>query len=163
MKIAVISDIHDHVSHLLQAVCTAEQEDCERIVFLGDMVHASTFSLLLSEWNKPLDLVFGNNEYEIETFIRMAEGSPNTTLHGEYGVLTADSQQLFFCHLPTLAEKALETEQFDAVFYGHTHYADCRIVGNCLMANPGEVLGRQSAPTIGVYDTSSRRFYTIPI
>lgn len=163
MKIAVISDIHDHVTHLLQAICTAEEEGCERAIFLGDMVHASTFSLLLSDWSKPLDLVFGNNEYEIETFIRMAENSPNATLHGEYGVLTVDSQHLFFCHLPALAKRAIETGQFDAVFYGHTHCADRRTIGTCLMANPGEVLGRQSVPSIGIYDTSSRHFFTVPI
>ncbi|MBQ3240601.1 MAG: metallophosphoesterase family protein [Akkermansia sp.] len=158
MKIAILSDIHDHTNHLLSALATAEITGCERMLFLGDMVHASTFSLLLEEWEKPLDLVFGNNEYEEEAFSAMAAASRHATLHGEYGVVKCDGQLLFFCHLPQLALRALETKQFDAVFYGHTHCAECRQLGTTLLANPGEVLGRSSIPGIGVYDTETREF-----
>lgn len=159
MKIAIVSDIHDHINHLLSALATAEENGCERMIFLGDMVQASTFSLLLEEWHKPLDLVFGNNEYETEAFTAMAAAAQHAKLHGDCGVVRCDGQLLFFCHLPHLALRALETGQFDAVFYGHTHCAECRQIGTTLLANPGEVLGRSSIPGIGVYDTETREFF----
>ncbi len=159
MKIAIVSDIHDHIIHLLSALATAEDAGCERMIFLGDMVHASTFSVLLAEWKKPLDLVFGNNEYELEAFNAMAEAAPHATLHGDYGVMECDGQMLFFCHLPAPARRALESDRFDAVFYGHTHCADWRQVNSAVIANPGEVCGRRSQPSIGVYDTETRQFF----
>lgn len=159
MKIAIVSDIHDHTIRLLSALATAEDAGCERMIFLGDMVHATTFSVLLEEWKKPLDLVFGNNEYELEAFTALANSAPHAKLHGEYGVTECAGQLLFFCHMPGTARQALESGSFDAVFYGHTHCADWRQVGSALIANPGEVLGRQSQPSIGVYDTETRQFF----
>lgn len=163
MKIAIVSDIHDHINHLLQALVTADEAGCEHMIFLGDMVHSSTFSLLAEMWKKPLELVFGNNEYEWEAFHDIAAAAEHITLHGEYGIMTLDSRRLFFCHLPSIARKAVETGRFDAVFYGHTHYADVRLLGASLLANPGEVYGRQSAPGIGVYDTTSGQFFHLPV
>lgn len=163
MKIAIVSDVHDHINHLLLALATADEAGCERMIFLGDMVHSSTFTLLTEEWKKPLDLVFGNNEYEIEAFHAIATAAPHVTLHGNYGAVTIDSRRLFFCHLPSLARQAVETGRFDAVFYGHTHCADSRMSGATLLANPGEVFGRQSRPGIGVYDTDSGQFFHFPI
>lgn len=159
MKIAIVSDIHDHINHLLSALTTAEQVGCERMLVLGDMVHASTLSLLLEEWQKPLDLVFGNNEYEIEAFSAIADAAPHVTLHGDYGTTECNGQVIFFCHMPATARQALESGCFDAVFYGHTHCADWQQIGSTLYANPGEVTGRQSQPSIGVYDTETRQFF----
>ena len=163
MKIAIVSDIHDHINHLLQALVTADEAGCEHMIFLGDMVHSSTFTLLTEEWKKPLDLVIGNNEYEIEAFHDIAAAAPHVTLHGDYGAITIGSRRIFFCHLPSLAQQAVNTGQFDAVFYGHTHCADIRVSGATLLANPGEVYGRQSIPGIGVYDTDSGQFFHFPI
>lgn len=163
MKIAIVSDIHDKTNNLLSAVATAKDLECERMIFLGDMVHLRTFILLREEWNAPLDLVFGNNEYEWEDFYRYAAAVPDTTLHGEYGELELDNLRIFFTHLPSLAEKASRCARYDVILYGHTHMAEVRQQGELLLANPGEVQGRSGQTTIGVLDTTDRTIRLYPI
>ena len=68
MLVALLSDIHDHTTNLLLALHTAQEQGCSHLLFLGDMAEASTFRTLRDEWPHPIDLVFGNNEYEIKSF-----------------------------------------------------------------------------------------------
>lgn len=163
MKVAIVSDIHDKTNNLLSAVATAKELGCERMIFLGDMVHLQTFILLREEWDGPLDLVFGNNEYEWEGFYRYAAAVPDTTLHGEHGELELDGLRIFFTHLPSVAECACRCERYDIILYGHTHMAEIRRQGERLLANPGEVQGRSGQTTIGVLDTSDRTILLYPI
>lgn len=155
MRIALLSDIHDHITHLLLALEAARAGGCTHLLFMGDMAELSTFRTLLEEWGHPIDLVFGNNEYQLREFRKMAATRDNTTMHGEIADITLQNRRIFFCHLPWAALKAAESGAYDAVFYGHTHAADLRSVGNTLLVNPGEIYGRQSRPSIAVYDTDT--------
>ena len=155
MRIALLSDIHDHTSHLLLALEAAKSEGCTHLLFMGDMAELSTFRTLHEEWEHPMDLVFGNNEYQIGEFRKMAEAWGKTTLHGEIADVTIQNRRIYFCHLPWTALKAADSGVYDAVFYGHTHTAEIRSVGNTILVNPGEVYGRQSRPSIAVYDTDT--------
>lgn len=163
MKIALLSDAHDHTNHLLSALVCARETGCERIIFLGDMVHLQTFVTLREEWDGPIDLVFGNNEYEWEAFNRYAETSSDTTLHGEYGSVTIDNLRIFFTHLPTTAARAQRSGMFDIVLYGHTHVSEVLQQDGMIIANPGEIQGRRGHPTIGVLDTIERQITIYPI
>ena len=163
MLIALLSDIPDHTTHLLLALHAAEQEGCTHLLFMGDMASASTFRTLREEWEHGIDLVFGNNEYELGVFRQMAETWAQTTLHGDEADITLDGSRIYFTHLPWSATKATESGLYDAVFFGHTHSAEQRQLGGTLVVNPGEVYGRQGAPSIGVYDTETNTARIIPI
>lgn len=163
MLVALLSDIHDHTTHLLLALHAAMERGCSHLLFMGDMAGISTFRTLREEWPHGIDLVFGNNEYDTHTFLRMAEQWPGTTLHGMQADILLANRHIFFTHLPWQAMKAAETGLYDAVFYGHTHCPESRQMGTTLLANPGEVCGRQGAPTIGVYDTDSNTIRIITI
>ncbi|MBR5186458.1 MAG: metallophosphoesterase family protein [Akkermansia sp.] len=163
MLVALLSDIHDHTTHLLLALHTAQEQGCTHLLFMGDMAEASTFIMLREEWTHPIDLVFGNNEYETRSFARMAEQWPQTTLHGSHADIVLDSRRIYFCHLPWQAAQAADTGLYDAVFYGHTHTPEVRHAGRTLLANPGEVYGRQNPPTIGIYDTVDNSVRIIPL
>ncbi len=153
MRVALLSDIHDNITHLLLALHTAEQHGCTHLLFMGDMTAASTFRTLREEWPHPIDLVFGNNEYELNAFSRIAEASANTRLHGTAANIELDKRRLFFTHLPRDAYKTAEAGNHDAVFYGHTHTQEIRTIGSTLVVNPGEIYGRNGVPSIGIYDT----------
>lgn len=155
MRIALFSDIHDHVSHLLLALEAAKAEGCTHLLFMGDMAELSTFRTLREEWPHPVDLVFGNNEYQVTAFRKLAADFHQTTLHGETADIFLDNRRIFFCHLPWTALKAAESGLFDAVFYGHTHAPEIRMSQNTLVVNPGEIYGRQGPPSIGIYDTGT--------
>ena len=155
MLIALLSDIHDHTTNLLLAVNAARTEQCTHMLFMGDMATMSTFRTLREEWGHHIDLVFGNNEYEISAFQRAAQQWHRVTLHGECADISLGGRRIFFCHLPWIAAKAAESGHYDAVFFGHTHESEIHHIGKTLIANPGEVYGRRGKPGIGIYDTES--------
>lgn len=163
MLTALFSDIHDHTTHLLLALHAAKARGCSHILFMGDMVSTSTFRLLRDEWSGGIDLVLGNNEYETDIFQRMAEQSPQTRFHRYLGNIILDGRRIFFAHLPRDAAKAAGSGMYDAVFFGHTHQPEVLQVGSTLVANPGEIYGRQGPPTIGIYDTGANTVEIIRI
>lgn len=155
MRAALLSDIHDHETHLLLALEAAREADCTHLLFMGDMAGLGTFRTLLDAWEHPIDLVFGNNEYQLGEFRKLAAASRHATLHGDTADIELSARRLFLTHFPWAAQKAAESGLYDAVFYGHTHTAEIRRLGNTLIVNPGEIYGRQSKPGIGIYDTNS--------
>ena len=154
MKVALISDIHDHAANLVQALGLADAAGCTHLICLGDMVHSGTFRTLRLSWPYGIDLVFGNNERERRIFEQMAAQFHNTTLHGDNGEVELDGRRIYFTHLPERAQNALLAGCFDAVFFGHTHQAFNQTFGHTLVANPGEITGRAGKPSYGIYDTA---------
>lgn len=163
MLVALLSDIHDHTTHLLLALHAAEEQGCTHMIYLGDMATIQTFHTLRNEWEHHIDLVLGNNEYEIYAFREAARLWPRTKLHDNEATITLDNRKLFFCHLPGPAMQAARTGKYDAVFFGHTHVPEISTKGYTLVANPGEVYGRQGKPSIGIYDTSDNTVKILPV
>lgn len=158
MKIALLSDVHDNELRLLAAMEQAKALKCTHLFFLGDMATPGTFRLLCEEWPHGIDAIFGNNEYDWDAFHRIANQHAHVILHGTEATLTTeDNRRCYLTHQPWQAQQAAESGQYDVVFYGHTHHADITHVKGCLLANPGEIQGRQAPPSIGVYDTSTHQ------
>lgn len=163
MRIALLSDIHDHTTHLLLALHAAREQGCTHLLFMGDMAGLSTFHLLREEWEHPIDMVFGNNEYEISAFQKLARDCPRTTLHGDNANIILEMRHIYFTHLPWDALRIAEAGTHDAVFYGHTHVPEIRHIESTLLVNPGEVYGRYGSPSIAIYDTTSNSARLISI
>lgn len=163
MQLAIISDIHDHTTHLLLALHAAREAKCEHMLCLGDMARISTFRLLCEEWTLPLELVFGNNEYDRPSFFRVAEQYPHVKLHGETADFSLGQRRFFMCHLPWTALEAARKGCYDAVFYGHTHAARTEYVSGSLLLNPGEIYGRQETPGFVALETDTLipRYFTL--
>lgn len=157
MRIAILSDIHDHTTHLLLALHAAREAGCEHLLCLGDLAMFSTFRMLCEEWTQALDVVFGNNEYDRQAFYRVAEQYPHVCLHGDTAELRLGQRLFFMCHLPWTAQKAAQRGIYDAVFYGHTHCAAVEQIGKVPLINPGEIYGRQEKPGFAVLETQTLR------
>lgn len=155
MRVALLSDIHDHTTHLLLALQAAREAGCEHLLFMGDMAGTTTFRTLREEWHAGIDLVLGNNEYETGAFQRMAKAWAQTTLHGYEADIVLDHRHIYFTHLPWHALNVAQAGTHDAVFYGHTHEPEIAMIGRTLLVNPGEIYGRQGPPGIGIYDTTT--------
>ncbi len=158
MLIALISDIHDHSTRLLLALARAQELGCTHLLCMGDLAAVSTFRLLCEEWTRGLDLVFGNNEWHRDSFLRIADEYPHVTHHGDMGNITLGGRSLFFCHYPHIASRAAGNGRYDAVFFGHTHRAEQHPAtgdGRPLIVNPGDVQGRYGKPAMAVYDTET--------
>ena len=60
MRIAILSDSHDHIPNLRRAVSRANSEGAELLIHCGDLI--SPFMLpCLDGFNGPVHLIYGNN------------------------------------------------------------------------------------------------------
>lgn len=163
MLIALLSDIHDNTDNLLLALATAEKLECKHLLFTGDITSLYTLRTLREEWPYGIDLVFGNNEWDHRSHIRLAEQMHDMCHHGYTADISIDNRRIFLTHFPQDATKAILSRNYDAVFYGHTHIAEQHLHGNTLAANPGEVAGVRRSPSFAVYDTTAHSISYHPI
>lgn len=163
MLVAILSDVHDNITNLLTALAIAERQGCRHLLLAGDIATLSTLRTLREEWEYGIDLVFGNNEWERDAHLKLAEQFHHCNHHGDCADFTLEERRIYMTHYPHIAEQALLRGGYDAVFYGHTHYAEQRIGKNCLIANPGEIAGVRGEPGFAIYNTAdnSLRFCKI--
>ena len=158
MKIAGLSDIHDHIWNL-EKVLDQIKGGVEAIIFCGDMCAPFT-AKVLGSLNIPIYACLGNND---EDHIGMMKkgGSKFTWFHlsQEFGQVKLDGEKIAFCHYPKLAELLAKTEDYDAVFHGHTHVSRNEKRGKTLLLNPGAVCGIQDGKSrvasYSIYDTKT--------
>ncbi len=162
MLIALISDIHDRSMNLLLALERARELSCEHLLCMGDLATIATFRLLCEEWTQGADVVFGNNEWHRDCFLRVADEYPHVTHHGDAASLKLGGQRIFCCHYPHVAARAAASGRYDAVFFGHTHRAELHPAtagGSPLLLNPGDIQGRYGKPCMAIYDTAANSAY----
>ena len=158
MKIAVLSDIHDHILYLAKVLKKIEN-DVDTMVYCGDMSAPFTAGML-SNTDLKIHACLGNTD---EDHIYMHEkGDPNirwVPLGKEFGEIKLGNRKIAFNHYPKLGELLAKTGDYDAVFYGHTHVAVNKKIGKTLLLNPGAVCGIQGGKpgiaTYAIYDTKT--------
>lgn len=167
MKIAILSDIHDHIANLKRSLDEIHQAGIGTIIFCGDMCAPFT-AQKLGEARIPTFACLGNVD---EDHIRMLQkGGDNinwTALSQEYGHVELDNKKIAYCHYPKLAELLAKSGEYDAVFHGHTHIARDEKFGNSILGNPGAICGiqegRYEKASWGMYDTVSNNFEIVNI
>jgi uncharacterized protein len=155
VKIGVISDSHDHLENLRRVLDGLRAERVEAVLHCGDF--CAPFILYeLEELGVPVHGVFGNVDGDRHLMTRIAlRELRNVELHGETAETEVGGLRIGMNHFPSLAEGLAHTGRFDLVAYGHTHEADLRRVGECVLLNPGEVMGRKGQPGWAVVDTEA--------
>ncbi|MGM9997942.1 MAG: metallophosphoesterase [Candidatus Bruticola sp.] len=165
MKIAVISDSHDNISKLRQAVQMSLHRGADALIHAGDFV--SPFSLApLAEAKIPIHAVLGNNDGEREGLRRRFalmgahfwEGPVSfylydTLIHLQHFSFTDEQLSQNY------ALKPLNTQniQHELFIYGHTHEFKIEQWENCTLVNPGECCGYLTGKaTMALYDTQTR-------
>lgn len=155
MKIAIISDIHDNENQLLSALIAIADSEAQCLICLGNLESTQTLRSLRGNWDKPLHLVLGNNDWPEQQYQRLCEQWDQTQFHGVEGKITIAGRQLYFTHFPHAALLAAQGGLYDAAFYGHTHHAQEEYIGRCLLLNPGELQGRSKRYTWALYDSDT--------
>lgn len=163
MLIAVLSDIHDNIWNLTDALNKVRQAGADVLLFCGDFCAPFTLTQLGREFGGPVHCVFGNNDGDPRLLLQNAQAAGNVTLHGQYAELELGGRRIAVSHYPEIARRLAGAGMFDLVCYGHNHLAKVERVGDCVLANPGEVMGRFGAPTFGLYDTASGEFTLQPV
>jgi uncharacterized protein len=155
LKIGVISDSHDHLENLRRVLDGLRADGVETVLHCGD--YCAPFILYeLEEMGVPVHGVFGNVDGDRHLMTRIALRELRMVeLHGETAELEVGGIRIAMNHFPSLAEGLAHTGRFDLAVYGHTHEADLRRVGECVLLNPGEVMGRMGRPGWAVVDTEA--------
>ena len=141
MKIAILSDIHDHVWNLKKALQTRELQNTDALLFCGDLCAPFVIKLLGQAYTKPIHMVLGNNDGDVAAIIANADNFSNIHLHGEYFRGELDSMTIAMNHYPDKARKLAEQDKYDVVCYGHNHVLAQETIGSTLLVNPGTIMG----------------------
>lgn len=156
MKIAVVSDVHDHV-HNLRAVLR-ELGSADLLVCPGDLCAPFMVDELADGFAGPVHVVFGNNDGDTYRIARAAGERPAVTLHGEFGRLPpeeAGGARVAVHHFPEVGRALADGDRYDLVFFGHSHEWEVGRAGGTVYVNPGEVMGRLGAVTAALVDSRS--------
>lgn len=159
MKIAILSDSHDHVEQFKKAISQIQGTDA--LIFCGDLVAPSMLMLLCEAYKKPIHLTFGNCDGDECAMMDYVSHAPakHARYHKPFGELELGGKKIAFVHYPPLALGLASSEKYDAVFYGHSHNKSEDKIGDALFINPGTVGGMftpvdgEKPATYAIYDT----------
>ena len=155
MKVAVISDTHDHLENLEAALVEINGLGISALFHCGDLVSPFVIDRL-AKFQGPVHVVFGNNEGDRYTISNVASKKfPNVKLYGEVGFVETEDGEVAFTHRPEFARGLACTQKYAAVFYGHTHRAKTEKIGATWLVNPGELMGLLETPGCTVFDLAT--------
>jgi putative phosphoesterase len=155
MRLAILSDTHDHLKVLRSILPRLSQADAA--LHCGDLCSPFILRQLAEGFKgKPVHVVWGNNEGDVRLMMQIAQVMGNVTLHGPLAQITLDGVRVALNHYPEIAHGLALSGKYDLVCYGHDHKAHQEQLGSCLLLNPGELMGLYGRKTFAFYDTQTR-------
>lgn len=155
-KVAILSDIHDNIPRLREALIGANEADV--LVCCGDLCSPFMVKELGRGFSGPIHIVFGNNDGDRFRMLKVGEAFPQIHFHGEYVELELGGVSFAVQHFDDIGRALARGGQFDVVCYGHNHKYEYREEGKTQVINPGEVYGLLSGVSSWVlFDTVSRK------
>ena len=139
MRIAILSDSHDHVWNL-QAALAALPGQADVLVHCGDLC-APFIVPMLAAFPGPVHAVFGNNDADRYRLQANAARTDRVTLHGEFATLDLGGKAYAVQHFDAMARPLAESCRYDVVCYGHDHRRHVERVGEVWLVNPGAIMG----------------------
>ena len=179
MLIAIVSDIHDHITNL-RAVLARAQAAAE-LICCGDLCSPFIIDELAKGFPGPIHVVFGNNDGDqFRIHARAVQYGGRVRVHGEFAELVESDGQLLAAdadrarlggdfhdrawggrriaavHFDNIGRSIAAGGRYDVVCFGHNHRCEVTQEGPTLRINPGEVMGGLTAASSFVlYDTAT--------
>jgi putative phosphoesterase len=160
MKVGILSDIHDNIWKLTGAL--AGLQKAEVLICCGDLCSPFIIGLLGEGFrDRPIHIVFGNNDADLFRITNNAKKYAHVHLHGEFFRGELGGKQFAVNHFDYLAQPIAASGQYDVVCYGHNHIYKIEPVGGTLTINPGAIMGydpvsKKDIPsTFVTYDTAT--------
>lgn len=157
-KIAILSDSHDHIWNLEKTLAQVRASGAEMLIHCGDLCAPFIVDRLGLGFAGPIHVVFGNNDGDGRLLHTLAAKHAHLSLHGIYVELTTFDRSIAVIHYPEPARRIAQSGHFDLVCYGHDHQRHQEQIGDCLLVNPGEIMGMHGEPTWGLYECAKRQF-----
>jgi hypothetical protein len=153
MRIGVVSDTHDRIEAVMEAVrLLTEVHGAEMILHCGDIESPLCVTAFAPV---PTHFVFGNwdkDKPKLTAAIKAVGG----TVHGAFGALELAGKRIAWVHSHERHQlyQLEHADYFDFLFYGHTHVREQHRTGRTLVANPG-ALFRANPKTCVILDVVS--------
>ena len=157
-KIAIFSDSHDNVWNLAMALEQTRARGAAALLHCGDLCAPFVVKQLAEHFSGPIHIVFGNNDGDGRLIQTIASKYGHVQHHGIYAELVVGARKIAMIHYPEPALRIAQSGQFDLVCYGHDHRKHHELIGVCHFVNPGEIMGKDHAPTWGLYDAERHAF-----
>ncbi len=160
MKLAVVSDTHDHMNNIIKAVSIINERNVDIVLHCGDYV-----APFVKDWfnnlndnikNKHFYGVWGNNDGE-RFYLGKYLGQICNIVGYEF-LKDLDGKKVYASHMPsqTTIDALISSGKFDIVLSGHTHIVINKKHDNgVLEVNPGELCGYLTKKaTFAIVDTN---------
>ncbi len=157
MRVGIISDTHDHVWNLEKAIEILKNQKVNALFHCGDLVSPFMIEILL-KLEKPVHLILGNNKGDIVLLMNIIKDNSLIHFYGDRGEVLLNEKEICLVHYPDEALAFASTGKYDYVFFGHTHLFETKKIGNTLLINPGEVLGKKQKPSLVILELSTGEF-----
>jgi hypothetical protein len=155
MIIAVMSDSHDNIWNLRDALAIIKNRNVEMIIHCGDFI--APFALTeLDQGGVPVHGVFGNNDGDKYLLTKFSFTSlTNVTLYDPVGLVDTDGFKIAFTHHGIVGEGLAAGGKFDLVCFGHSHKYYFKKFDRTILLNPGEIMGKDGLPSFCLVDTDT--------
>jgi putative phosphoesterase len=155
MQVAVLSDSHDSKAMLDQAMLHLAAADA--VIHCGDLISPFMVEQLAEGvGDTPVHIVWGNNDGDTFWIGKTAQKHSNVTLHGVMAEIELGGVKVAVCHYPHIALRLAQSGAYGLVCYGHSHTAHEEWIGDCLLLNPGELMGLRNPSSIALVELPGR-------
>ena len=155
MNIAICSDIHDNLAALDVALDEMRAAGAEALFFCGDFNAPFTLQAMAEGFPGEVHVVWGNNDGDQWLMTEIAHQVDNVMLHGVFAEVDLGGYRVAAVHYPRLARALAHADLYDLVCYGHDHEAYQAQIGQTLLLNPGEMMGRFGPSRYAMVETAS--------
>lgn len=151
--IGIMSDSHDNVYAVRQAVRFFKNTECKLVIHAGDFV-APFAARELEYLGCPVKAVFGNCDGEKEGLRRVVDAFGE--IRKAPFVFWYADKNFLITHTHFSVGRYAASGKYEVIIFGHTHKAEVRRNKGVLLINPGETGGWLSGKsTVALVDPST--------
>lgn len=156
MKIAIIADTHDNLANAKKCAEWLKNQKIKTVIHCGDIFKSETIKEIRDILKGKIHIIFSPADASFsgipgDSFNDMA----GVKVYKEFGEIKIGGKKIAFCHFPEIAEDLNRRQEYDFIFYGHTHKPWIKKVGKTKLVNPGNLAGIFYKPTFAVYDSKT--------
>lgn len=153
MLIGLISDSHDHLPHIKQAVQVFRQHNVDKVLHAGD--YCSPFTIEPFE-GLGLTGVLGKNDGDI-SLLREKFEDVSGSLHDHFTEILGEGCKIALYNgiEPAVTSALAKCGTYDVVVTGHTHSRKNQQINNTLSVNPGTAHGFGKEATVALLNTNN--------
>jgi hypothetical protein len=156
MLIGIMSDSHDRIQGVKDALSLFSKMNVELILHAGDMIGSGN-CYAFEGLGVPVKLVFGNNDGDRVGLVRDF-AKVGAQYLGDFGEIEADGLKIALLHgtEEAMVRAIVASQAYDVVIRGHNHRAEAVNQGKTLLINPGEIWGHLTGrSSVAILDTTN--------